>query len=84
MFDINEEEKKAKAKINVEEIADEIILLSVMCFEQYCKVHKKKQMDKAMFASLHIGYLNGMLNAGYKNKEIEKALIICRKELKLT
>ena len=69
-----------KKKLTIDEVAELIFQMSEQYVILYFKAFKK-DMDKQIWAALHVGFMTGMKQHGYTEKELDKALKIAQDEL---
>ena len=68
-------------KLSKKEIANLIFDMTTDYTYLFMKAYKK-DMDKQLWAALHIGFITGMKINGYEEKELMEALDIAHKQIK--
>jgi hypothetical protein len=63
------------------QLTDAIVQVTVEYTEQYFGAFKKKNLDKQLWAALHVGFIAAMKLNGYPEKELMAALEAAQKEI---
>jgi len=70
------------SKKTIKELAEILYVQTVEATNVYFKTTKKKKMDKQLWAWLHIGFLSGIVECGYTEKEAMEVIALTKSHIK--
>ena len=65
-------------KKELEKLADAIVAMTYQFTNVYCEDNKVKEIDKQLWAALHVGFFAGAKYSGIDEEDISQALEIAR------